>query len=386
MVERDYPTGGVVRRMAPFFVVCGTAFVLFSAGCWNRPPAAPHVTGPTYGNVGDSLTYTFSATDPDNQELEYMVAWGGTSAAAWSGAYPSGQQVTRSHVFADSGTYRVKVKARDTKEAESEWSDSLVVAIALEPGGPPRDLYLSADTDSSIAISWSEPQPQHQCVYQVYFKDVRDSVFTLLSTTVSTLSRHIPHGATGWYKVAAKFGNTVYESPTVLSTVPIHTAMTTLAELNSDPSIAGFGWDRKTGAGNVFAMTDSANCRYVDFYVSDLQAGVGGTLAVVSPNKADLIDPGAMGIVPSAAWRINGYSNPLLDPQAPLPGYQPPPNANYFIYTQVTAQPSYIACYTAGDTLKHYALIQVDSFDVTAGRVWIQSWFQLVPGLRLIQR
>jgi hypothetical protein len=82
---------------------------------------------------------------------------------------------------------------------------------------------------------------------------------------------------------------------------------------------------------------------------------------------------------------VNGFSNPLSDPQEPLPGYQPPPNANYFVYTQVTSRPCYMACYTAGDTLKHYALIQADSFDVPTGRVWMESWYQLVPGLRLIR-
>ena len=195
----------------------------------------------------------------------------------------------------------------------------------------------------------------------------------------------MPHGATGWYKVAAKFGNTVYESPTVLSTVPIHTAVTTLTELNSDPSRSGYGWARDSGVGGSFAMTDSANSSYVDFYVSDLQAGVGYPLDVVSPSKADTIDAGAVGLVPQAAWRLTGFSNPRLDPQAPLPGYQPPPNPTYFIYTQVTTQPCYIACYTAGDTTKHFALIQVDSIDVPSGRMWVQSWYQLLPGLRLIQ-
>jgi len=360
--------------------------VVFFVGCkQNQPPATPTPSGPSSGNVHDTLSFVFSSIDPENQEVEYMVAWGDTSAVEWSAPYPSGQQVTRSHVYADSGVYHVKVRARDTEQAESGWSDSLSVTIVPEPGGPPLAPYLVADTDSAVTVLWSPPQTQSQCVYQVYFRGVKDSAYTLLSTTVSTLSRHMPQGATGWYKVAAKFGNTVYESPTVLSTVPIRTVVTALAELNSDPSLSGYGWDRESGAGSVFAMTDSANCSCVDFYVSDLQTGVGDPLDVVSPSKVDSFDAGAVGLVPQAAWRLTGFSNPLLDPQSPLPEYQPPPNANYFIYTRVSSQPCYIACLTAGDTLKHYALIQVDSVDVPSGRIWIQSWYQSVPGLRLIQ-
>jgi hypothetical protein len=68
-----------------------------------------------------------------------------------------------------------------------------------------------------------------------------------------------------------------------------------------------------------------------------------------------------------------------------VPSYQAPPNANYYIYTQITTQPCYFGCYTAGDTVKHYALIQVDSANQTSGKVWLQSWYQLVPGLRLVR-
>jgi hypothetical protein len=385
--EHSRPTAGMKRKTALPLAVCGMALVVLSAGCArNRPPTTPVITGPSTGEIGNTLTFAFSATDPDNQELEYMVAWGDTSAVEWSAPYPSGQSVTRTHVYADSGVYHVKVKARDTRQTESGWSDSLSVAIAPEPGGPPLNLRLEADTDSSITVLWEPPQPQSQCIYQVYFKDVRDSAYALLATTASTLSKHIPPlGATGWYKVAAKFGNTVYESPTVLSTVPVHTSVSALAELNADPSLAGYGWDRNSGVGGLFAMTDSANCSHVDFYVSDLRAGVGNPMEVVSPSKADSMDAGAVGIVPQAAWRLAGFSDPLSDPQAPLPGYHPPPNANYFIYTQVTTQPCYISCYTAGDALKHFALIQVDSVDVPSGQMWVQSWYQLVPGLRLIR-
>ncbi|MBN2464241.1 hypothetical protein JXD38_01265, partial [candidate division WOR-3 bacterium] len=145
------------------------------------------------------------------------------------------------------------------------------------------------------------------------------------------------------------------------------------------------GWSRDSGIGSIYGMTDSANCAYVDFYVSDLLTGVGSPLDIVSPNKADSIDSGAVGIVPTAVWKVNGFTNPLLSAQNPVPAYQAPPNANYFIYTVLTSQPCYIGCYTAGDTVKHYALIQVDSMNVTSGQVWLQSWYQLVPGLRLMQ-
>lgn len=95
----------------------------------NQPPSTLQLSGPTHGRQGDTLTYTLSATDPENQDVEYMVTWGDTTTAEWSGPYASGQAVARPHVFGDSGTYSVRFKARDTRLAESGWSDSLVVSV-----------------------------------------------------------------------------------------------------------------------------------------------------------------------------------------------------------------------------------------------------------------
>jgi hypothetical protein len=383
--------GGMMSRTAMFFVVCGTSLMVFSAGCnKNEPPATPQLGGPTTGNAGDTLTFTFSTTDPENQELEYMIAWGDTSAVSWSPLYPSGQQITRTHVFADSGAYHVKVKARDTRQAESEWCISRDVSIVLLRVGPPSAVAASSgpgESDSTVLISWTAPADSTPDKYTIYFRPFTDSDYVVIGETTGTSCFHNPYGMTGQYKVAAIFGADTYESSDKPSTVPIPSDAITLFEINADASRCGFGWTRDSGVGGVFAMTESANCARVDFYVSDLQAGVGGPLTIVSPNKAkvDSLDPGAVGIVPAAAWRTNGFSNPLVDPQNPLPGYQPPPNANYFIYTQISRQPCYIACYTAGETVKHYAVIQVDSVDVSTGRVWMKSWFQLVPGLRLIR-
>jgi hypothetical protein len=255
-------------------------------------------------------------------------------------------------------------------------------------GGPPTGVAVSAgpgDSDSTVVVSWTTPAEGAADKYIVYFRSVTDTGYTVVGETTATSFVHDPHGATGQYKVAAVFGQDKYDGAEKPTTVPASGGVVTLFEINADSSRCAFGWSRDSGVGRVYGMTDSANCAYVDFYVSDLQVGVGNPLDIVSPNKADSIDSGAVGVVPLAAWRVNGFSNPLPDAQNPVPAYQAPPNANYFIYTVVTSQPCYIGCYTAGDTVKHYALIQVDSMNVASGQVWLQSWYQLVPRLRLMR-
>jgi hypothetical protein len=252
-------------------------------------------------------------------------------------------------------------------------------------GGPPTGVAVSAgpgDSDSTVLVSWTTPAEGSPDKYKVFFRPLADTGYTAIGETTATSFAHNPHGVTGEYKVAALFGADAYEGAEKPSTVPAVTGTVALFEINTDSSRCGFGWSRDSGIGKVYSMTDSANCARVDFYVSDLAAGTGRPLDIVSPNKADTIDSGAVGIVPRAAWKTNGFSNPVS--AETVPSYQSPPNATYYIYVQV-AQPCLFGVYTAGDTLKHYAFVMVDSVNAAAGKVWLETWYQLVPGLRLIR-
>jgi len=255
-------------------------------------------------------------------------------------------------------------------------------------GGPPTGVTVSSgpdESDSTVVVSWTTPAEGAADKYKVFFKAVTDSVYQPIGETTATSYVHNPHGMTGQYKVAAIFGQDSYDAGEKPSTVPIQSDATVLFEINADSVRCGYGWTRDSGIGGVFSMVDSASCADVDFYVSDLQPGFGVyTHKIVSPN-VDSIDPGA-GIVPGADWRKNGFSDPLTDEQSPLPAYVPPPNASYHTYTELPGTGlCYVACYTAGETEKHFALIKVNSVDKTSGQMKLQTFYQLVPGLRLIR-
>jgi len=255
-------------------------------------------------------------------------------------------------------------------------------------GGPPTGVAVSAgpgDSDSTVVVSWTTPAEGAPDKYVVYFRPGTDTVYTVVGETTATSFAHDPHGATGQYKVDAVFASDKYPGAEKPSTVPVAGGAVTLFEINADSSRCAFGWSRDSGIGSVYGMTDSANCAYVDFYVSDREVGVGNPLDIVSPNKADSIDAGAAGIVPTAEWHVSGFSNELIDPQVPVPRLDSVGPVNYYIYCPVTKQPFYLAYAAAGPQEKHYALIQVDSLNVATGQVWLQSWYQLVPGLRLVR-
>ena len=99
----------------------------------NHPNQAPNTprqpTGPTSGYVGTEYTYTSNTTDPNNDQVYYKWSWG-TEESDWMGPYASGATVSAVHTWAKTGTYDVKVKAKDTSDAESIWSKALTVTIA----------------------------------------------------------------------------------------------------------------------------------------------------------------------------------------------------------------------------------------------------------------
>jgi len=82
------------------------------------------------GAIGRQYTYTSSTTDPDGDSLNYRFDWGDETYSAWAGPYASGGIARASHEWADTGSYKIKVIARDENGLFSEWSDELTVAIS----------------------------------------------------------------------------------------------------------------------------------------------------------------------------------------------------------------------------------------------------------------
>jgi hypothetical protein len=79
------------------------------------------VTGPASGKVGEPTTYTFVSTDPEGQDVFYMVDWGDGQISNWTDANPSGDSASLSHTWDRRGTYTIKVKAKDSYNVESDW-------------------------------------------------------------------------------------------------------------------------------------------------------------------------------------------------------------------------------------------------------------------------
>ena len=95
----------------------------------NNPPNQPTISGSEQGKPGVTYYYKFITIDQDNDEwLNYYIDWGDNNNSGWIGPYASGEEITKSHTWSESGTYTIKCKAKDNYDDEGAWG-TLSVSI-----------------------------------------------------------------------------------------------------------------------------------------------------------------------------------------------------------------------------------------------------------------
>jgi parallel beta-helix repeat protein len=104
-------------------------YPLINQDSWyNEAPINLTLTGQTYGNAGDEYYYTASANDPDVDPIYYKFDWGDDSYSDWFGPYISGTDASESHTWSV-GVYDIRVKAKDTRGLETDWSDPFRITM-----------------------------------------------------------------------------------------------------------------------------------------------------------------------------------------------------------------------------------------------------------------
>ena len=132
----------------------------------NQPPDTPSLpTGLDSGTPNAAYTFIGTTTDPDGNQVAFKFDWGDGSQSGWTSYVDSGSSASKFHSWSTEGTYYVKVKAKDTYNAESGWSVGhpitirAIVAAYEIPGsteiyeeGPVGTYTLTQDVDRTIEI------------------------------------------------------------------------------------------------------------------------------------------------------------------------------------------------------------------------------------------
>ena len=89
----------------------------------NQPPENPDIFGPSSLKVNQEGTYTVSANDIDGNQVYFYIDWNDGDILEWDGPYDSSQSVKYKHTWISKENYTIKVKAKDTFDEVSDWTE-----------------------------------------------------------------------------------------------------------------------------------------------------------------------------------------------------------------------------------------------------------------------
>jgi hypothetical protein len=96
----------------------------------TEPPEIPEISGPTTGFIGEDLEYSIITTDPDGDDIYYLIDWGDGTTTDWLGPFESGISANIIHQWNNAGNFEIKAKARDIYFAESDLSEPYQIYIS----------------------------------------------------------------------------------------------------------------------------------------------------------------------------------------------------------------------------------------------------------------
>jgi hypothetical protein len=121
----------------------------------NSAPSVPTVyCSSTSGGLTKALSFTFTSTDPEANQVSYQVDWG-NDISSWSEVKSSGVGYAVTHLWTQQGIYLIKARSRDVGGAVGDWSSTTAITITGNPAGVFKsEVYLQNVSQEAITIAW----------------------------------------------------------------------------------------------------------------------------------------------------------------------------------------------------------------------------------------
>ncbi|MEE9572719.1 MAG: hypothetical protein V3W20_06725, partial [Candidatus Neomarinimicrobiota bacterium] len=152
----------------------------------NPAPNKPTITGPTTGDPLVEYEYTFVATDPDGEDLYYLIDWGDGTTDGWLGTFESGEEIIVPHTFDEAGIFEITAKARDIGECgEGEWSDPYEVMMGnVAPSVPLISGPSTGQAETAYDFTFTSEDPNGDDVsYYIKWDDGDTTPWTTLQAS-----------------------------------------------------------------------------------------------------------------------------------------------------------------------------------------------------------
>ncbi len=333
-------------------------------------PSRP--VGPALAYPDTPLVFTTVVRHRHDDSVAVQFAFG-DSLTAWSGFFLSGCTVAVSQTFRSRGVFSARCRAKDKAGIISPWSEPAFVQIDFPPLRPPLNLRLASHLGVYLRLRWDRNSNHDSVRYCIWFRQADSFRFQLVDSTPNSSFLHDPLYTTGDYTISARFRDQeVFASDTV-STVAVFTDTIVLSELNcTNP--AGYGWDSLNLLGRTVSMRETASARICGLYLTDFSPDTLSLNYFLASPHLGPNDPG--GVVPPAGWRRTWLANVTGSSSTPLPPFD---SLLYWDRVLLNAGTTEIAVWLPSD---NYSLVRIRP--TRTCRFDILSWYQRVPGLRLI--
>ena len=103
-------------------------------GTTNSPPGIPQISGPSEAETNTVVLFELLSTDPDGDDVSFVVDWGDGTGDHFTDWTPSGTPLTVGHLWSEPGSYSIRAQALDISQTPSEWSDPHPLVVT-DPGG-----------------------------------------------------------------------------------------------------------------------------------------------------------------------------------------------------------------------------------------------------------
>ncbi|KYK28806.1 hypothetical protein AYK20_06545 [Thermoplasmatales archaeon SG8-52-1] len=80
----------------------------------NEIPSKPSIDGPVNGKIGKEYEYSFTVTDPNDDDIFIYVDWGDNTFSNWVGPYESEEVINIMHSWSEEGKFIITARARDS--------------------------------------------------------------------------------------------------------------------------------------------------------------------------------------------------------------------------------------------------------------------------------
>lgn len=144
------PGGTVGAGTETYTMICTSGDDVVNLTVNNDAPNPPVIIGPTSATAGDNNTFTFTGTDPNNDQVFYEIDWDNDGVvdarSPSSGFVPTGTSRNGTYAWPSSGGFAIQARTVDSDNARSSWA---LHTITINPGPPPPPP--TADLQVSVA-------------------------------------------------------------------------------------------------------------------------------------------------------------------------------------------------------------------------------------------